>query len=183
MSDATPPVIDQSALDALSDPVGFHNTRVFPVQKQIEDLKRYSNYLTLCANAKLSIDAGRAAASTWPPIPFEVGTEVSSDAGLPGLKYPDTTSNGPRTLDQVDPAYVALPAPPDEIGTPMKDRPQGVIDIGANQVGGDGQPTAYFSVGPKDTWPAGVATPVDGNGHTYIKFSWAGMAYKYMRLS
>lgn len=109
MSD-TPIGFEQAALDALADPVAYHNNIAFPRDVAYWNQRRYTNYARECANKSLSIDAGRAPASDWPTIPFEVGVGVSTD----GYKNAEPGMDGPNTLDQVDPVkFPVLTAPAD----------------------------------------------------------------------
>ncbi|MBZ5618577.1 MAG: hypothetical protein LAQ69_07625 [Acidobacteriia bacterium] len=44
-------------------------------------------------------------------------------------------------------------------------KPKNVIDVGVNFFG------KWFSVGPHDTFPSGMTTPPQADGHTYEKFA------------
>jgi len=82
----------------------------------------------------------------------------------------------------VDPVnFILLEAPADHSVSEIERRaalPPGVIDIGS--VEGDPEGGIY-RVGPNDSWPAGVPTPMRADGHRYVKFAWAGLGYKYER--
>jgi hypothetical protein len=58
------------------------------------------------------------------------------------------------------------PIPNNHIYVDPATRPQNVIDIGKQLLGGG----KWYSVGPVDTFPLGMTTPPQPDGHTYQKF-------------
>ena len=187
ISPALPPM-DPSSPFGLFDGIAFRHQMMLRDYKMVNDA-RYTAYALVCHDQAIGVTAGRVDPTApayvegqagWPPMPREVGI----DKNAAGFEFVETDENGPRTLDQVDPwSYPVLTPPADEHLSDAQRRaalPQGVIDIGKPE----GDPSSgIFDVGPKDTWPAGVVTPPDpATGHTYVKFSWAGLGFKYERV-
>jgi len=177
----------------LNSPTGRADGIAFRHQMMLLDVAmfnraRYERYALQCNSQAVGISAGRVDPNAKPYVPGQAGWpsmphEVLVDKDAAGFEYVEQGQDGPRTLDQVDPVnFRVLIAPPDEHLSAIQKKallPQGVIDLGAPE----GDPASgIFDVGPNDTWPAGVKTPPMPDGHQYIKFSWAGLGYKYERV-
>jgi hypothetical protein len=145
---------------------------------------RYNAYVNLCHSQLLSTTSGRVdptkgdfvlGVSGWPAMPHECFM-----ADVNGWHYIEEGIDGPQLLSDLDPAnYHLQPVPEDHHLTAAQviaALPPGNIDIGTLEGG------SIYRVGSRDSWPAGLDTPPI-NGHVYVKFSWAGLGYKYMMKS
>lgn len=101
------------------------------------------------ANWKISVDAGRIPNTHPPAVPFGYDL-VKDDEGF--------------TFPELGKTPVCDPLPvPEDMFTP-KPRVPNTIEIGHLIFG------KWYSVGPSDTFPAGMTTPPQPDGHTYEKF-------------
>lgn len=183
MSTNPAPIFDPTSPQGATDGMAWRNVMAERDRKFFNDA-RYNAYVNLCHSQLISTESGRVdpnlpdfvlGQSGWPAMPHEVQM-----ADVNGWHYIEEGMDGPRLLNEVDPAnYHVQPVPTDHHLTEaqrMAALPQGNIDIGAQEGG------SIYKVGPTDTWPAGLDTPPI-NGHVYVKFSWAGLGYKYMMKS
>lgn len=72
----------------------------------------------------------------------------------------------------------SIPIDTFDAGAPQAPKPLNVIDIGKSING-----TKWYSVGPMDTFPLGMTTPPQTDGHTYQKFGAPVGAGWYLQVS
>lgn len=153
-------VVENNAQAALDDPVAFHNRYAFPLDVQYQNARRYADYLTKCANAKISIEAGRAPSSSWPTMPHEVGMSID----MAGYKWAEPSMDGPRTLDEVSPTFSSLQAPQDHTQSGSTTGPQsGMGNAPGTMVLGNLIPgTNVIAMGIGDTCVEGDTRKIPG---------------------
>ena len=103
-----------------------------------------ANYTLYFNNVALSVVDGKLLNPVYPTPPLGYITQTDPNTGL--LECVLGTSP------------VCSPLTPPVVPTPLPVPPPGNADIGKN-IPVSGQPSAYFQVGPMDSWPVGKETP------------------------
>ena len=144
--------LDASATSLESARANILASSTEQVQRLNDDLRvRFDSAMT---DFNLNMASGQSGVNSTPPkAPFAYELAPPNEDGFVFYQISKTT----RIVGTVTPATF-------NAGAPQPPKPKNVIDIGTNFFG------KWWSVGPMDTFPCGMTTPPQADGHIYEKY-------------
>ena len=132
-----------------------HQLAASTAQVELLNADRTGRYDTAITNFNLNMASGQQGVNTKPPVaPF---AWVLTPPDVNGMVFYAISS----TVKIVG----TVPVSTFNAGAPQPAKAPNVIDIGKS-IGG----SKWYTVGPDDTFPLGMTTPPQADGHTYLKF-------------